>query len=72
MNKVEIVASVTKLETIGYNLPEGVRITAAPVDDHPGWVTIPLDLGIDPPKIGDTLRVEATWGPINEPFPEDE
>lgn len=70
-NKVEIVATVSKLESIGYKEPEGVRVTATPEDSPAGaWVTLPLGLGILPPKLGDTIRIKATWGPLGEPFPE--
>ena len=60
-----IVDELAKIPAYGTEL-EGIRIRASVVDG-PGFVTVPLDLelGMVPPKIGDTLRVEATWGPIN-------
>lgn len=71
---LQIEATVKSLEKIPAYGTEfrGVRISAEDGNRDTIWIPLAIELGMIPPKIGDTLRVEATWGPINVPFPEDE
>lgn len=62
---MKLEGTVTKLEKIpafGKDF-DGIRIHAN-VEDL-GYVSIPIPLGLVPPKVGATLRVEATWAPFD-------
>lgn len=73
---LEIEATVTKLEkipTYGRDI-EGVRIVAEiqrEGDETTSagvatvWIPLLFSTGEVPPKVGDTIRVEAFWYPIN-------
>jgi len=69
---LELEATVTKLEKIPAYGQEiiGVRIIAELKREDDGekiatlWIPLLFETGIVPPQIGDTIRVEATWGPI--------